>query len=70
MDPRRGSLPPYIRPVPDQPKFGPFIEFFQSSDMTVLLIAAVIVMAGLIAINTGTSFEAPDDPGYYAAAFG
>ena len=70
MDPRRGSLPPYIRPVPDQPKFGPFIEFFQSSDMTVLLIAASIVMAGLIAIKTGTSFGAPDDPGYYTAAFG
>jgi hypothetical protein len=70
MDPRGGRLPPYIRPVADQSKTSPIIEFLRSSDMTVLLAAGCVVMAGLIAIGAMTLSGAPDDPSYYAAAFG
>jgi hypothetical protein len=58
MDPRGGRLPPLIRPV--QPKFTPFIEFLRSTDLTVMLIAACILLGALIAIGAVTTESAPE----------
>jgi hypothetical protein len=52
MDPRGGRLPPFIRPA--QPKVTTFIEFLRSTDLTVMLVAACILLGALIAIGAAT----------------
>jgi hypothetical protein len=60
MDPRGRRLPPFVRPANNQPQVTPFFEFLRSTDLTVILLAACILLGALIAIGAATMESAPE----------
>jgi hypothetical protein len=50
MDPREGRPPRFLKSVTDQSQLTAIFQFFQSSDMTLLLTAGCVAIGAMIVL--------------------